>query len=600
MISKSALTSDTTMAYFDPSKDTEIFVDGSPTGLAAALIQKAPGTKDTDRKVIAYASRALTDVESRYSQTEREALSVYWAIKHFHLYLYGAHFIVVTDHKPLEGIFNKPHSKPPARIERWTLGLQQYRFKTRYELGKFNPADYMSRHALSTGHTSNAADEYVNYVIENAAPKSVTLEEIKAETVKDKTLQNVAKAVRSGLWNTTDETLKPFAFVKAELTVDDSDLILRGSRIIIPEALQTRVLTLAHEGHQGIVRTKALLREKVWFHNIDKKAESMVKSCLACQATTVEPQPYVPIKTCATPEQPWTHLSADFYGPINNAYLLVIVDEHSRFPVVEMCSSTSADVVIPILDRIFAMLGTPQVLKTDNGPPWSSRYMTQFATYLGFTHRRVTPLWPQANSESERVMKVIWKTVQTAKINGHPMNQALTSMLRNYRVTPHTTTGIVPATLLFGRTLKVRIPERQISSIPNESVTHSQIKKDRMNEYVSCQRRTRDRSLRVGDLVLVKQQRISKSTSPYEPTPYIIISQKGTLISARSTKDSRVITRNISFFKQVSPDITSNHQSTLPPLEDDDVLGGAADPTVEEQQPRRNPIRFRLPPVRYR
>jgi len=160
---------------FTLTKTQKSFVDGSPTGVAVALTQKAPGTKDNDQKVIAYASRALTDVESRYSQTEREALSVYWAIKHFLLYLYGANFTIVTDHKLLEGIFNKPHSKPPARIEWWTLGFQQYTFKTRYEPGKFNPADYMSRHALPLVHISqlsinNPADEYVYYVVENAMP----------------------------------------------------------------------------------------------------------------------------------------------------------------------------------------------------------------------------------------------------------------------------------------------------------------------------------------------------------------------------------------------------------------------------------------------
>jgi len=90
---------------------------------------------------------------------------VYWAIKHFHLYLYGANFTIVTDHKPLEGIFNKPHLKPPTRIERWMLGLQQYTLKTRYEPGKFNPADYMSRYALPLVHINhlsinNPADEY--------------------------------------------------------------------------------------------------------------------------------------------------------------------------------------------------------------------------------------------------------------------------------------------------------------------------------------------------------------------------------------------------------------------------------------------------------
>jgi len=224
--------------------------------------------------------------------------------------------------------------------------------------------------------------------------------------------------------------------------------------IVIPESRQSRVLTLAHEGHQGIVRTKALLREKVWFHNIDKKAESMVKSCLAWQGTTLESWPYMPIQTCQMPEQPWIQFIGWFNGPINNTYLLVIVDEHSPYPVVETCSSTSADIVIPILDRVFGMLGTPQVLRTDNGPPRSSHCMTQFAAYLGFTHRRVTPLWPQANSESECFMTSGYREEHTSCQDKRIPTQSGT----NDYATPQTTTGILPATLLLGHTLKVKVP----------------------------------------------------------------------------------------------------------------------------------------------
>ena len=61
--------------------------------------------------IVAYASRSLTDCESRYSQTEREALAVVWGIEHFHLYLYGSSFQVIKDHKPLETIFNNPPAK---------------------------------------------------------------------------------------------------------------------------------------------------------------------------------------------------------------------------------------------------------------------------------------------------------------------------------------------------------------------------------------------------------------------------------------------------------------------------------------------------------
>jgi hypothetical protein len=80
-----ALTSAPVMAYFDTTKCTELIVDASPTGLGAILQQHTPGNED--HKVIAYASRALSPVEQRYSQTEREALVIVWAMERFHIYI---------------------------------------------------------------------------------------------------------------------------------------------------------------------------------------------------------------------------------------------------------------------------------------------------------------------------------------------------------------------------------------------------------------------------------------------------------------------------------------------------------------------------------
>ena len=91
-------------------------MDASPVGLAAILTQKK--TIDESHTIIAYASRSLTDVERRYSQTEKEGLAIVWECEHFYLYLSGHRFHLIADHKPLELIFHNPKSKPPARIER--------------------------------------------------------------------------------------------------------------------------------------------------------------------------------------------------------------------------------------------------------------------------------------------------------------------------------------------------------------------------------------------------------------------------------------------------------------------------------------------------
>ena len=88
------------MSYFDKNKQTFVTVDASPVGITGILSQK-PRNGDVDsQQIIAYASRALTDTEKRYSQTEKEALAIVWAVEHFHLFLYGSEFTLITDHKP--------------------------------------------------------------------------------------------------------------------------------------------------------------------------------------------------------------------------------------------------------------------------------------------------------------------------------------------------------------------------------------------------------------------------------------------------------------------------------------------------------------------
>ena len=142
---KTALVNSPVMGYFDTKNESELIVDASPVGLSAILTQKPPG-ENAPSKIIAYASRALTQTEQRYCQTEKKALAIVWGIEYFHLYLYGAPFTLYTDHKALELIFANPLSKPPARIERWLLRLQEYDFNVLYTAGNKNPADFLSRH----------------------------------------------------------------------------------------------------------------------------------------------------------------------------------------------------------------------------------------------------------------------------------------------------------------------------------------------------------------------------------------------------------------------------------------------------------------------
>jgi len=105
------------MAYFNKNWDTELEVDAGPTGLGAVLVQYNPENRD-DRRMIANASRMLTDVERRYSQCEKEALAAVWGPEKFWVYMFGKKFKMDTDNRAVQLIFANTATKPPARIER--------------------------------------------------------------------------------------------------------------------------------------------------------------------------------------------------------------------------------------------------------------------------------------------------------------------------------------------------------------------------------------------------------------------------------------------------------------------------------------------------
>ena len=203
------MTCNHTTAYFDPSKRTVATFDASPFGLGAVLTQV---DQTGQEHVVAYASRTLSDVERRYSQTEREALAIVWGCERFHLYLYGADFEIVTDHKPLELIFFNPNSKPPARIQRWALRLQAYTFTVKYKPGPTNIADYLSRHPLPSQPQRERliAEEYVNYLVGHDVPKAMTLKEINLACQTDPVMQRLRQAITTGVWPADDPDLMPF------------------------------------------------------------------------------------------------------------------------------------------------------------------------------------------------------------------------------------------------------------------------------------------------------------------------------------------------------------------------------------------------------
>ena len=125
--------------------------------------------------------------------------------------------------------------------------------------------------------------------------------------------------------------------------------------------------------------TKQLIRQFVWFPQIDALVEKTVKLCKQCQINTQPNNAIHHLSMSQMTNGPWEKLSIDFYGPLSNGkYLLVLIDDYSRYPVVKIITSTAAKVVIPSLDDVLATFGIPIKIRSD-GPPFNSADFAEFA-----------------------------------------------------------------------------------------------------------------------------------------------------------------------------------------------------------------------------
>ena len=299
------------MAFYNPDATTQIITDASPVGLGAILTQQQ---ENGEYKPIAYGSRTLTDTETRYSQTEKEALAVTWSWQHFHYYIYDRHVTIITDHKPLEKLLSA-QSNPPQRIQQWVFRLQSYNYTIKYSPGSSNPADCLSRNPNLTKTTSdeNIADLYINHVTSNAVPVSMSLEEIEQHTLQDKILQRVTQSYTNHI-NGTNNSNYILQLDRDQLSLHNN-ILLKENQIIIPSTLTNKILQIAHQQHQGITKTKALLRTKVWWPAMNQDVENLIHHCHTCQAITPSTTSWQPLQMTNLPTLNWEYLSTDLKGP---------------------------------------------------------------------------------------------------------------------------------------------------------------------------------------------------------------------------------------------------------------------------------------------
>ena len=160
---KELLCSDTVMANYELNKETRLYVDHGPGGVAGTVAQEheVPEIMEKAWRPVNHTSRALTSAEQGYSKVEGESLAVYSQIMTNRRYLYGTKFVVIVDHEPLVTLYNTKGSPLPVRVAKHISKLRGFNFTVKYEPGKTTPCDYGSRHPPpSRKYSKQEKEEY--------------------------------------------------------------------------------------------------------------------------------------------------------------------------------------------------------------------------------------------------------------------------------------------------------------------------------------------------------------------------------------------------------------------------------------------------------
>ncbi|UYV78773.1 K02A2.6-like [Cordylochernes scorpioides] len=292
-------------------------------------------------------------------------------------------FTIYTDHKPLITIFGDKTNLPPLianRLHRWALTLSNYSFEIKYKKGKDNIIpDFLSRFPECQEDNLEYNDGSGEILLLNTSIIDHVL--VAHEIQLDRTLFKLYKIIETGeLPSSPNDDLIPYLKRIDDFTILQECIFLEN-RMVIPKGLHERVLQILHESHAGTNKMKMMARSSIWWPGMDSSIEIITKNCRTCLSNESLP----PQMTESWPKYagPWRRVHMDYFNFKNKLFLLA-VDSFSSWVEVSEVPSTSAYFCINFMRNCIAHYGFPQVVVSDNGPPFFSSDFGDFCLRMAY------------------------------------------------------------------------------------------------------------------------------------------------------------------------------------------------------------------------
>ncbi|GJJ71582.1 hypothetical protein EMPS_03932 [Entomortierella parvispora] len=386
------------LSFPDFTQPFYVATDASNLGLGTVLYQLPNGPGDESVvNYISFMARSLKKHERNYPAYKKELLGIVYALKKFHYYLWGRHFTLYTDHKPLTFIQNQ--TDLPTTIANWTETILSHDFECIYRPGLLNIIpDALSRafpKELWT-HSSEPSSEHRDKRRKTAA---VTTRRGFRPTVPENNDQTLSVSSEQ-LGNNLSDPSAPFVH-QMQLAEDAMTIPKESER----SDLLQKTHGDAHLGANAMVN--ALHLQKLTWPKLKDACLNFIRKCTACQHFNIARKGYHPLKAVHA-TFPGEHLAIDLaqfqQSSNNHVYALVVVDVCTRF-VLRPLKTKEASVIARELFTLFSDIGPPKIVQTDNGSEFSNLLLDSVPTLLQTQHRLSTPYHPRGNGIAERLVR---------------------------------------------------------------------------------------------------------------------------------------------------------------------------------------------------